>query len=299
MGLFSDVLRNALPLASTILLPIGFSIDKETGIHLSLGYLLNAFVGLTKIPYITTTLQMYLSLNSLSVLKSLFVGKYELTEPWIHLVDYFIVFMQVYNYMQIIIEPFLVSVFIRYINTTVMNYGSVKQFIVLLSSAVVYVWCMRSILQVDDLILSIEAIVIHILFIGMYLHQTEPITGPLLLLLYCNHLHTVPFYELPEHWSKSWIDTSSKLYKFLNWSNFAQIILNYHFWDMLLKAALVIVIGNRINGLKLLIKPLLLIMYTSTLMQYFYPENNFKEAESLMTIIFHVFFLVNKDYTVL
>ena len=299
MGFILDSMRNALPLTSALLLPIGFSIDKETGLHLSLGYVLSALIGMTKIPYISATLQIYLSLNSITVLQSLFVGTYKLQEPWVHLIDYYIYFMLVFKYVIIVLEPFLVAVFIRYINERVIRFNTIKQFMTLSSCAIFYIYGMRQLLTSPSFILTLAIIAIHILLLLMFTKQTEPITGPILLLLYICHLFAAPSYiksDVSDSYFNLIFSHSSNILKLVSWSSFIQVIFSYHIWDMLLKSMLMLVIGYKIKGFDVISRPLLLIMYTNTLMTYFYADDDFKEISSILILVWHVAILLKPNW---
>eukprot|EP00835_Amoeboradix_gromovi_P004347 NODE_333_length_10741_cov_0.423135.p3 type:complete len:298 gc:universal NODE_333_length_10741_cov_0.423135:10529-9636(-) len=291
MGFLYDALQNALPITSSILLPIGFSIDKSTGLHLSLGYILNALVGMTKIPYISATLQVYLSLNSVSVLQSLFFGKYELQEPWVQLLDYYIVFMDMFQYFIVVIEPLLFAIFIRFINKKVVEYRSIKQFFVLVVCFVLYTMSMLKVLRIQSIVLNFITLIIHVLIFLMYTTQNEPITGPILLFTYVNHLYDAPVYQKTIHWSSMFLTQQSAFYKLLSWSTFTGVIFSYHIWDMLLKSMLMLVLSYRIKGLELLMRPLLLILYTDTLKRYFYAESDYKEIQSVVAVFWHMLLL--------
>ena len=294
MGFMFDAMQNALPITSTILLPIGFSVNMDSGLHLSLGYVLNALVGMTKIPYISTTLQLYLSLYSTSVLQSLFSGKYQLQEPWAQLIDYYIVLLDVFQYFLIVAEPFLYALFIRYLNTTIIAYKTLMRIIVLSLSAVLYIFSMQQLLLSGSIFVYALIIIVHFLLTLMYTKQTEPITGPILLLMYVWHLYSAPTFIKSSHWSLSILTESSTIYKLLSWTTFIKVIFSYHVWDMLLKCMLLMVLSKRIKGLEIIMRPLLLIMYTVTLINYFEGMQDYKDIKAFLVIVWHVILLVKK-----
>eukprot|EP00834_Sanchytrium_tribonematis_P002548 NODE_81_length_22758_cov_0.877797.p6 type:complete len:298 gc:universal NODE_81_length_22758_cov_0.877797:21471-20578(-) len=295
MGLLTTAIRNCLPISSAILLPLSFSINEESGLNLSLGYLLGHLVSLTRIPFISTTLQLYLNLNGFSVFRHFFFNSapYKLQEPWSNLVIYYSNLIQFFKFAIFIIEPSLVIFLIMYLDTKVADYSWGKKLITLALCFSIYMYILLSIKKLDHSYFVV--LYVHMSLFLMFYKQTEPVTGPIIVFLCCFHWLTLPGNANNTFKSSVSLLSIESFYKIRHWKELIGTAFQKNFWDLVLKSVLLSSIRLKFDIPNLIFHPFLLILYTETFVPNESQWSIGNEWKCYILLVLHACYLLHRN----